>query len=174
MRQNRNLSLSHQLIAGRCMLHSFLKRSGKKFGDCCHRHCWSAADCNCRTLSGGFGRSRKSQTGCWSSALTHSGAKFESLESLEDEQNLKSLKTIKKILETISCRKWQKMEMPEWAHLEMEQIDFQDFAHRVLERNKERPILKFQVLARAEKHSNNIKIKGFWTFKEFYFCKHVL
>lgn len=23
------------------------------------------------------------------------------------------------------------MEMPEWAHLEMEQIDFQDFAHRV-------------------------------------------
>ena len=91
----------------------------------------------------------------------HSGAKSESFESLEDEQNLKSLKTIKKkILETISCRKWQKMEMPEWAHLEMEQIDFQDCAHRVLERNKERAILKFQVLARAEKHSNNIKIEA--------------
>lgn len=52
------------------------------------------------------------------------------------------------------------MEMPEWAHLEMEQIDFQDFAHRVLERNKERPILKFQVLARAEKHSKNIKTEA--------------
>ena len=46
-----------------------------------------------------------------------------------ESQNLKTMK--KKILETISCRKWQKMEMPEWAHLEMEQIDFQDFAHRV-------------------------------------------
>lgn len=46
-----------------------------------------------------------------------------------ESQNLKTIK--KKILETISCRKWQKMEMPEWAHLEMEQIDFQDFAHRV-------------------------------------------
>lgn len=75
-----------------------------------------------------------------------------------ESQNLKTIK--KKILETISCRKWQKMEMPEWAHLEMEQIDFQDFAHRVLERNKERPILKFQVLARAEKHSKNIKTEA--------------
>jgi len=26
-------------------------------------------------------------------------------------------------------RKWQKMEMPEWAHLEMEQIDFQDIVY---------------------------------------------
>eukprot|EP00438_Fugacium_kawagutii_P028733 Skav229633 [mRNA] locus=scaffold649:197774:209189:- [translate_table: standard] len=43
--------------------------------------------------------------------------------ALRDGQNAE----LGEVLDQDGGRKWQKMEMPEWAHLEMAEIDFQDF-----------------------------------------------
>lgn len=89
-----------------------------------------------RTSFEKFGRSRKNRTGCSSIASMPSGHS----NSWEMFMKLRRWRGYGRVLDcAYACichtsldtfwhkpyRKWQQMKMPEWAHLEMEEIDFQ-------------------------------------------------